>query len=106
MDRLTQEFEQLGQHTEALIELLEEVGDPLWPRYFKRGLAMIRERRLAGATYILGCYGGHETFSDLTIGAEWLPDHPLKYEALNARLGRLRTAAFESASLIASRKLW
>jgi len=71
-----------------------------------RGLAQVRENRLSGATFILGCFGGAETFSDLVIGRQFETSDPLKFRNLNARLSHLRTRTFESANAITSRRAW
>lgn len=106
MSELKAQFEELGENLVRLIALLEESGDPFWVPYLRRGLAQVRENRLAGATFVLGCFGGAETFSDLVIGRRFEDNDPLKFRNLNARLGHLRTATFESANAITSRRAW
>ena len=103
---LEQEFEHLGRSLEALIALLEEAGEPFWIPYLQRGLDNVRGRRLAGATAVLGCYGGEDTLSDLVIGRRWEESDALKFRNLNARLAHLRTQTFEAADAITSRRSW
>lgn len=106
MSELDRQFNQLGDNVAKLIALLEESGDPFWIPYLERGLAQIRENRLAGVTFVLGCYGGLETFSDLVIGRRHQHTDPLAFRNLNARLSHLRTATFDSANAITSRRAW
>jgi len=100
------QFDQLGDNVAQLIGLLEESGDAFWIPYLERGLAQVRERRLSGATFILGCYGGADTFSDLVIGRRFEQADPRVFHNLNARLSRLRTSTFDSANAITSRRAW
>ena len=60
----------------------------------ERALPKVNAHELAGATLILGCYGGMDTFSDLIIGKAYESGEPLKYQNLNARLTHLRTRTF------------
>ncbi|MFU8817615.1 MAG: hypothetical protein ACNA7W_19895 [Pseudomonadales bacterium] len=106
MSELDRQFEELAERVSQLIGLLEESEDPFWIPYLKRGLTQIRENRLSGATFILGCYGGEETFSDLVIGRRFEGSDPLRFRNLNARLSHLRTQTFESANAITSRRAW
>lgn len=106
MSELDRQFNQLGDNVAQLIGLLEESGDSFWIPYLRRGLAQVRENRLSGATFILGCYGGAETFSDLVIGRRFEHSDPLAFKNLNARLARLRTSTFECANAITSRRAW
>jgi hypothetical protein len=75
-----------------LIELLNDANDTFWPRFFAPGLVQVRARRLSGATYVLGCYGGAETFSDFELVS------PLRQRRLHA----LRDRTFELANAIAA----
>jgi hypothetical protein len=106
MTELEAQFAQLARDLEALIGLLEEADERFWVPYLRRGLLQVREHKLGGATFVLGCFGGEETFSDLTIGSQWQTADPLAYRNLNARLGTLRTRVFESANAITSRRAW
>jgi len=103
---LDREFSELSENITQLIGLLEESEDAFWIPYLRRGLHQVRENRLSGATFILGCYGGVETFSDLVIGRRFEASDPLKFRNLNARLAHLRTRTFESANAITSRRSW
>lgn len=103
---LDREFTELGDNVAQLIGLLEESEDAFWIPYLRRGLSQVRENRLSGATFILGCYGGMETFSDLVIGRRFEHSDPLKFRNLNARLAHLRTRTFDSANAITSRRSW
>jgi hypothetical protein len=85
-------FIELEVRLEALLHLLDEGGETFWQRYLDRALAEVRERRLTGVTYVLGCYGGEATFSDLTL------DEP----ALDRRLTHLRTTVFTLANALAA----
>lgn len=106
MSELDRQFDQLGDSVARLIALLEESGDPFWVPYLKRALTRIRENKLAGATFVLGCYGGTETFSDLVIGRRFEQSDPLMFRNLNARLSHLRSETFECANAITSRRAW
>lgn len=106
MSELDRQFEALGDDVSRLIALLEESGDAFWIPYLRRGLAQIRDHKLSGATFVLGCYGGTDTFSDLVIGRHLETTDPLAFQNLNARLSHLRTRTFESANAITSRRAW
>lgn len=106
MSALNEQFELLERALEELLALLEEADERFWVPYFRRGLGQVRERRLAGATFVLGCYGGVDTFSDAVIGAHWQTEDPLRFRNLNARLGELRTRVFETANAITARRAW
>lgn len=106
MSNLEQEFRELERSVEELIALLEEENERFWITYLRRGLAQVVENRLSGATFILGCYGGEATFSDLVIGRRWETSDPLRFRNLNARLNHLRTHTFEAANVITSRRSW
>ena len=106
MTTLNEQFDTLDDHLSQLIGLLEECDERFWVPYLKRGLRQVREHKLSGATFVLGCYGGAETFSDLVIGRRFQQDDPLRFHNLNARLTRLRTLTFESANAITARRTW
>jgi len=103
---LENEFATLAADVRELVGLLQEAEETFWSNTLARGLRQIDSRQLAGATYILGCYGGVDTFSDLVIGVRWTRSDPLRFRNLNARLGHLRTRTFESANAIAARRSW
>jgi hypothetical protein len=103
---LHEQFATLARDVEALISLLEEADAHFWIPYLNRGLQMVKGNKLAGATFILGCYGGAETFSDLVIARPLQHTEALRFRNLNARLGELRTRVFESANAITSRRAW
>ncbi len=103
---LEQQFTDLHRVTSQLISLLDEADEKFWIRYLRRALPMIESHKLAGATHVLGCYGGVDTFSDLTIGDQWRESDPLRHRNLNARLMSQRTETFEAARRIASRESW
>ncbi|MEM7097933.1 MAG: hypothetical protein AAF541_06690 [Pseudomonadota bacterium] len=104
--KLQAEFKNLEQLVHELLGLLNEADETFWKRYLERGVEKIKRRELAGATYVLGCYNGEGSFSDLTIAEALKETQPLDHKNLNARLGQLRTEIFTSANKIASRKLW
>ncbi len=104
--QLQEEFRNLADLLEQLLSLLDESGDEFWSAYLRRGLTKVKNSELAGATYILGCFNGADTFADLTIGSQWQQEDPIRYRNLNARLMDLRNRTFQSASRIASRRLW
>ena len=106
MNSLDAEFSTLVDDVRTLVSLLDEAGETFWVDTLTRGLAQVEERRLSGVTFVLGCYGGQDSFSDLVIGERWQRANPLKYQNLNARLQHLRTRTFESAKVIASRRSW
>jgi len=104
--KLQREFERLAHLLEQTLSLLEEGEHTFWRAYLRRGLNKVNKSELAGATFVLGCYNGADTFADLVIGEQWQETDPVRFRNLNARLQQLRTDVFESASLIASRRLW
>ena len=106
MSDLEAEFRMLERNVEELIALLQEEDERFWSSYLRRGLVQVAENRLSGVTFILGCYGGHETFSDFQLGERWREEEPLRHRNLNARLHGLRTAVFESANAITARRSW
>lgn len=106
MSVLEAEFAALEADVQALVGLLEEAEETFWANTLARGLRQVQAHRLAGVTYVLGCYGGEHTFSDLVIGQRFSRSQPLKYRNLNARLSHLRTRAFESANAITARRSW
>ena len=106
MSPLQRDFDDLALRLRRLIALLEEGEDQFWVGYLRRGLTQVKAQRLCGATHVLGCYGGQDTFSDAVIGRRWEAAEPLRYRNLNARLGTLRTETFEAANVIASRRHW
>ncbi len=106
MSSLEREFATLETDLQALLGLLEEAEEKFWHNTLARGLRQVREQKLAGATYVLGCYGGVETFSDLVIGRKFEASEPLRFRNLNARLTHLRSRTFESANAIAARRSW
>lgn len=106
MSELGRQFVELAESVSELIVLLEESGDPFWIPYLRRGLAQVRENRLSGATFILGCYGGEDTFSDLVIARTIEHSDPAAFRRLNARLTELRNRIFERANAITSRRAW
>lgn len=106
MSELDRQFEALADSVDRLIALLEESGEKFWVPYLRRGLTQIREHKLAGATFVLGCYGGEQTFSDLVIAPGLEKSDPLAFRNLNARLSHLRTRTFECANAITSRRAW
>ncbi len=103
---LAAEFSKLELALEQLIDLLEAEDEKHWARYLARGLPDITSGRLAGATYVLGCYGGEDTLSDLIVARDRAAADPQGFADVNARLTEVRTRVFESASAIASRRLW
>lgn len=106
MTALEAEFATLEADVKALIGLLTEAEETFWCNTLARGLRQIEAHRLSGVTYVLGCYGGENTFSDLVIGKQWARSEPLKYRNLNARLGHLRNRTFDSANAITARRSW
>ncbi len=104
MGQLTKEFDELERQVQQLIALLIEADENFWARTFARGLPRIQAHELAGATYVLGCYGGVDTFSDFSIAAK--ESDSLNRRNLNARLAHQRTATFEAADAIAARRSW
>lgn len=106
MGDLEAEFAALAADVRELVGLLQEAEESFWSNTLSRGLEQIESHRLAGATYILGCFGGVDTFSDLVIGERWSRSDPLRFRNLNARLHHLRTRTFESANAIAARRSW
>ena len=103
---LDDQFAALAHQIRQTISLLEEVDDRFWITALQRALRQVEEHRLSGATFVLGCYGGQDTFSDIIIAQKWADTDPLNYRNANARLATLRNAIFESANAIASRRHW
>jgi hypothetical protein len=106
VSRLDAQFADLDEAVSRLIGLLEESDDRFWIPNLQRGLADVRAHRLSGATFILGCYGGAETFSDLVVGRQFATSDPIRFRNLNARLTELRTRVFECANAITARRAW
>jgi hypothetical protein len=106
MTTLQDQFDTLSDGLERLIGLLEEADERFWIPYLRRGQRQVDERKLGGATFVLGCYGGEDTFSDLVIGRHWETQDPLRFRNLNARLNVLRTEVFHAANAITSRRAW
>ena len=103
---LPAEFDALAAALNRLMALLEESQELFWLPYLKRGLRDVQDHKLAGATSVLGCYGGQDTLSDLKIGEVYRTQDLLRYRNLNARLAELRTEVFDCANQIASRRSW
>jgi hypothetical protein len=103
---LDQEFRTLERSVGELIALLQEDDETFWSGFLRRGLRQLAENRLSGVTFILGCYGGFETFSDFRLGERWRDEDPLRYRNLNARLTALRTTVFDQANVITARRSW
>lgn len=103
---LPAEFEALAGALNRLLALLEEAQEGFWQPYLRRGLRDVLAHKLAGATSVLGCFGGQDTLSDLSIGETLRDADPLRYRNLNARLVELRTEVFQCADQIASRRSW
>jgi len=103
---LNQQFIDLGNATRELIGLLNEADERFWVMCMQRALPRIEGHELAGATLVLGCYGGMDTFSDLQLGKELIDSDPVRYRNLNGRLDHLRTTTFEADRLIAARQTW
>lgn len=89
-----------------LIALLDEADDRFWLPWFERGLTQVRGHRLGGATYVLGCYGGADTFSDCQLRPDLATADPLRHRNLNARLAVLRDRVFDAANAITARRAW
>jgi len=106
MSSLERDFALLETDLQALLGLLEEAEETFWLNTLARGMRKVRDQKLAGATYVLGCYGGVETFSDLVIGRKFEDSEPLRFRNLNARLSNLRSRTFDSANAIAARRSW
>jgi len=106
MGDLDRDFRDLERSVEQLIALLEEEDERFWISYLRRGLGQVADNRLSGVTFILGCYGGEDTFSDYSMGARWRTSDPLRFRNLNARLAQLRTETFEAANAITARRSW
>ncbi|NJN51795.1 MAG: hypothetical protein HC809_08475 [Gammaproteobacteria bacterium] len=85
-------FIELEVRLDELMALLDRVGERFWRRMIGRYLPEVRARRLTGVTGVLGCFGGQDTFSDLTVG----------YDLDARRLAALRTAIFDVANGIAA----
>jgi len=106
MSQLEIQFSILAQDITELVGLLEEAAVPFWIAYLNRALRLVREHKLAGATFVLGCFGGEDTLSDLVIGRQWADSEPLRFTNLNARLNAVRTRVFDSANAITARRAW
>jgi hypothetical protein len=106
MSALESQFAALADDIEQLAALLEEADERFWIPYLERALRQVREHKLAGATFVLGCYGGQDTLSDLVIARRWETAEPLRFRNLNARLTHLRNRVFDSANAITSRRAW
>ena len=103
---MNQQFIDLSNATRELIGLLEEADERFWCLALRRAVARVDAHELAGATNILGCFGGMDTLSDLMIGTAYEVSEPIRYRNLNNRLDHLRTRTFEAARAIAARQTW
>jgi hypothetical protein len=103
---LEEQFSALARDLETLIALLHEADERFWIIWLKRGLSQVRSKHLGGATFVLGCYGGEDSFSDFKLKPELAHADPLRYRNLNARLTELRTRVFLSANAITARRAW
>ena len=103
---LAHQFDDLAAVTGRLISLLAEADERFWRRQLERALPLVRAHKLAGATHLLGCFGGANTFSDLVIGESLQDTDPLRFKNLNARLKADRDALFAAANRITSRESW
>ncbi|HCD28673.1 MAG TPA: hypothetical protein DER02_14205 [Gammaproteobacteria bacterium] len=103
---LNSQFIELGQRARELASLLAEAEEKYWVLCIDRALPRVDANELAGATLILGCFGGMDTLSDLTIGKGFEAQDPVRYRNLNARLNHVRTETFEAARRIAARQTW
>ncbi len=106
MSALSEEFAALEDAVKQLIALLEEANEGFWVAYLTRALKQIQANRLSGATFVLGCFGGQNTLSDLVIGTAIEQSDPLRFRNQNARLTHLRTRVFETANSITARRSW
>ncbi len=107
-ETLNKEFDDLAHALRQVISLLGEHEERFWRGYLERGLPQVERGHLSGATFVLGCFGGVDTFSDFELrhrDADTADDALARRNA-NARLTHLRNAIFESASAIASRRHW
>ncbi len=103
---LNDDFEYLADAVAQLIGLLEEADERFWLPYLNRSLRDVKAHRLAGATSVLGCFGGEDTLSDLSISATGTESNALRTRNLNARLTQLRSEVFRRADRITSRQSW
>ena len=88
MNNLKQEFDELERAVRETIGLLEEIdGQKYWLIMFRRALLSIEARELSGATSVLSCFGGEDTFSDLTLEQTFKDNESLHLRNLNSRLG-------------------
>jgi len=87
-------FAGLAARLLELTELLRSADETFWLRFMSHGLEQVQARRLSGATYVLGCYGGAETFSDFALTAP--------HAGRNLRLNELRNDIFRLANAIAA----
>ena len=86
---LNQQFIDLGNATRELIGLLSEADERFWVMCMQRALPKIEDHELAGATLVLGCFGGIDTFSDLQLRKELIDSDPVQPGAsLHDKLGR------------------
>jgi hypothetical protein len=103
---LQDQFDHLADIVRQTDSLLQEGGDQFWHRYLQRALIQIEANQLAGATSVLGCYGGVDTFSDFVLAPGLEEENPLVYRNLNNRLTHLRNQLFSAANNITSRQTW
>lgn len=106
MSALEDQFSTLARDLETLIALLHEADERFWVIWLERGLSQVRSRHLGGVTFVLGCYGGEDSFSDFVLKPELAVAEPLRHRNLNARLTELRTRVFLSANVITARRAW
>jgi hypothetical protein len=106
VNALEEQFSALARDLETLIALLQEAEERFWVIWLERGLSQVRSHHLGGATFVLGCYGGEDSFSDFELKPELAATEPLRHRNLNARLAELRTRVFLSANAITARRAW
>ena len=63
----------------------------------QRALPKIEDHELAGATLVLGCYGGMDTFSDLELGKAIIQSDPIR-NLSNPAIYSFFTSQFERKS--------
>ena len=106
MSSLDEDFRALSFLTRRIIGLLEETDERYWILMFSRSLEQIETNNLSGATGVLGCFGGEDTFSDLILAKHLEKSDPLQFKNLNARLNGLRNETFQAARKISTRQNW
>ncbi|MGB0591874.1 MAG: DUF6966 domain-containing protein [Myxococcota bacterium] len=92
--------QELVQVLDELVVLLEADGEAHWSAWMRGARERIAANDLGGVHKVLGAYGGMGSFNDLIIGQSMTEGRLIladDVDALNTKLGGLRSAAYDLA---------